>query len=160
MNTKDLYGQIIAAVLRILNQMNQMEDMPKSFGTDVQIHPSEIHTIAAIGDRPGCNISELAKELGIAKPSVTEIVQKIEGKKLIEKYKLPNNKKEVRIKLSPKGSTAYNGHAEFHAEMYSKIYSHMKKLPKESLNEFKAALDNISSFLDGEIREESKGENR
>lgn len=160
MNTTDIYGKIIAAVLRMLNQMNRMEDMPKSFGTDVQIHPSEIHTIAVIGNRPGCNISELAEELGIAKPSATEIVQKIEAKKLVEKYKLPENKKEVRIKLTPKGSTAYKGHAEYHAEMYSKIYSHLKKLPEESLNEFKAALDNISSFLDAEIREESKGENR
>ena len=140
--------------------MNRMEDMPKYFGTDAQIHPSEIHTIAAIGNRPGCNISELAEELGIAKPSATEIVQKIEAKKLVEKYKLPENKKEVRIKLTPKGSTAYKGHAEYHADMYSKIHSHLKKLPEESLNEFKAALDNISSFLDAEIRKASKGENR
>ncbi|MBA7712956.1 hypothetical protein ES703_121950 [subsurface metagenome] len=61
MNRTEIYGQVIAAVLRLLNQMNQMENIPKSFRTDVQIHPSEIHTIAAIGDHPGCNISELAR---------------------------------------------------------------------------------------------------
>ena len=160
MNTKDIYEQIITAVLRMLNQMNQMEDMTKSFGTDVQIHPSEIHTIAAIGNRPGCNISELAEELGIAKPSVSEIVQKIEVKELIEKYKLPANRKEVRLKLTSKGSTVYNGHTEFHAEMYSHIYSHLQKLPEKSLNEFKEALDNICTFLDVKIQEGIKGENK
>ncbi len=157
MNKKDIYRQTMAAVLRMLNQMNQMEDMPKSFGTDLLIHTSEIHTIATIGDHPGCNISELAEELGIAKPSVSEIVQKIEAKDLIEKYKLPANRKEVRLKLTEKGSVAYKGHAEFHADMFSNIYSHMKKIPEESLNEFKAALDNISTFLDAKIQEGNKG---
>ena len=155
--TPDLYKQLIAAVLRLLNQLNQMEKTPQPFGTDIQIHPSEIHTIAAIGDHPGCNMSELAGELGIAKPSVSEIVQKMEAKKLIARYKLLKNRKEVRLKLTPKGLTAYKGHAEFHEEMYSEIYSHMKKLPKEALNEFKAALNNISSFLDAKMRDTTKG---
>ncbi len=138
--------------------MNQMEEMPKLFGTDVLIHTSEIHTIAAIGNRPGCNISELAVELGIAKPSVSEIVQKIETKDLVKKYKLPANRKEVRLKLTPKGEAAYKGHAEFHADMYSNIYSHMKKMPEESLNGFKAALDNISTFMGSKIQEGNKGQ--
>ena len=153
MNTKDIYEQIITAVLRMLNQMNQMEDMARTFGTDFKIHPSEIHTIVAIGNRPGCNISELAGELGIAKPSVSEIVQKIEAKELVKKYKLPANRKEVRLKLTSKGLNAYNGHTEFHAEMVANIHSHMQKLPANSLNEFKAALDNISAFLDMKIEE-------
>ncbi|MCK4515258.1 MAG: winged helix-turn-helix transcriptional regulator [Spirochaetaceae bacterium] len=160
MSTPDIYNQLIAAVLRLLNQMNQMEKTPKSFGTDVQIHPSEIHTIVAIEDHPECNISELAKELGIAKPSVSEIVQKMETRGLIEKYKLRKNKKEVRLRLTPRGRTAYKGHAEYHAEMYSEIYSHMKKLPRKSLGEFKDALDQISSSLGTEIPEERKGKDK
>ena len=160
MNTKDIYEQIITAVLRMLNQMNQMEDMARTFGTDVKIHPSEIHTIVAIRNRPGCNISELATKLGVAKPSVSEIVQKIEAKELVEKYKLPANRKEVRLKLTSKGLAAYHGHAEFHTEMVSNIHSHMRKLPVKSLNEFKAALDNISAFLDMKIKEKRRGKNK
>ncbi len=95
----------------MMHQMNRMEDMPKSFGTAVKMY-----TIAAIGDRPGCNISELAEGLGIAEPSVSEIVRKIEAKQLIERYKPPSNKKEVRMRLTSKGGTAYKGNAEFYAE--------------------------------------------
>ncbi len=160
MRTPDIYKQLIAAVLRLLNQLNQMEKTPQPFGTDIQIHPSEIHTIAAIGDHPGCNMSELAGELGIAKPSVSEIVQKMEAKKLIARYKLLKNRKEVRLKLTPKGLTAYKGHAEFHADMYSEIYSHMKKLPEEALREFKDTLDQISSSLGTETPDTTEGESK
>jgi len=36
--------------------MNVMESLPRDFGVDVQLHPSDIHTIEAIGTTPKDNI--------------------------------------------------------------------------------------------------------
>ena len=152
MNASDDCGKIIAAVMKMMNQMNQLESTPKRFGTDVPIYRSEIHTVAAVGDNPECNATELAEVLGIAKPSVTEIVRKIEAKGLIEKYKHPGNRKEVRMRLTRKGVTAYGGHAEYHAAMYASIHAHIERVSAEALREFKTALDEINAFLTGELQ--------
>ena len=158
MNTTDSYGAIIAAVMKMMNQINQLESRPKRFGTDVAIYRSEIHTIAAIGAQPGCKVSELANALGIAKPSVTEIVRKLVAKGLIEKYQLPNNRKEVRVRLTPKGATANQGHTAYHADMYARIYAQMERLPAQVLVAFKASLDAINAFLTAEIGGISPGD--
>ena len=160
MSTVNGRGEIIAAVMKMMNQMNRLESRPRLFGTDVPIYRSEIHTITAIGDNPGRNVTELAEILGIAKPSVTEIVQKIEGKGLIERYKLPANRKEVRIRLTRKGVTAYQGHIEYHTDMYTNIYAHMERVPAKALHEFKIALDEINAFLDTEIRNTGERDER
>jgi len=158
MSNPPIQDQIISSVLKILNQMKNMEEIPRKFGTDIQIYPSEIHTVAAIYTKPGCNISELAEELGISKPSVSEIIRKLENKKLVERYKLPVNKKEVRLKLTTKGISAAQGHDDFHGEMYSRIRFHMDQIPGEALREFKGALDHINNFMAIKIRESEKGE--
>jgi len=158
MNNYPIQEQIISSVLKMMNQMNTMEEMPRKFGTDIQIHPSEIHTVEAISANPGCNISELAELLGISKPSVSEIIRKLEDKELVERYKLPVNKKEVRLKLTSKGTRAAQGHTDFHGEMYSQIRFHMDKIPDEALHEFKGALDHINNFMANKIRESQKGE--
>lgn len=156
MKEQVLEDQIIAAVLKMVNQLNRMEELPRTFGTDLPIHPSEIHTVAAIGNNRGCNISELAETLGISKPSVSEIVRKIEEKGLVERFKLPTNRKEVKLRLTEKGTAAYNGHKDFHREMYEDIRLHMEKIPHETLGVFKSALENICAILEMKIGEEVK----
>ena len=47
--------------------------------------------------------------------AVTQIVGKVAGKKLVERYKSAHNRKEVLVRLTERGEIAFRGHASRHA---------------------------------------------
>ena len=153
--TRD-HKNIISAVLKLANLINEFDKVPRKFGTDKSLYSSEIHTIAAIGDNSECNVTQLSKILGIKKPSVSEILKKLETKNIIEKNKKPENKKEIYLTLKEQGETAYREHLDFHKKMYSEIANHMDKLSSEMLEEFNLSLSEINLFLENELKREEQ----
>jgi len=111
------------AWIRILNKMDAMEKCPKDFGSGDLLHCSEIHTIMAIGRHKDINITQLAGFLGISKSAISQMINRLVSKDLVEKYQNPNNDKEILIRLTPRSTIAYLGHEQHHA----KIYAHMQQ---------------------------------
>src|SRR6056297_3476791 len=101
-NTKK-YQQLLESFFRIVNHFSVIERNPKKYGTDELFHKLEIHTIHAIGENPGINVTELAKWHGITKSAVSQVVKKLEKRGLIYRYNAPDNAKEVLFKLTDKG---------------------------------------------------------
>lgn len=129
----DDFSQISEKWIRILNKIDSEEKTPGDFGTGDLLHRSEIHTIMAIGDNPGINVTNLSETLGISKSAISQMIKKLERKKLIEKFIEPENKKEIRLFLSPKGKIAYLGHEQHHAKIFAKMHSKMSSLESSEL---------------------------
>jgi len=109
--------------IRILNKMEEVEKCPKDFGSGDLLHCSEIHTLMAIGSHKDINVTNLAGFLGISKSAISQMISRLAGKDLVEKYRDPDNDKEIRLRLTPRGTIAYLGHELYHA----KIYAHMQQ---------------------------------
>ena len=86
-----------------------------------------------IGKSPEINVTEIAKRKGVTKGAVSQIVKKLEKKKLIKKFKAPENDKSVFIKLTKKGRIAYENHELFHDKYDSKMIEKLKKMNYEQL---------------------------
>ena len=58
---------------------------------------------------------------------------KLLKKKLIEKYKLETNKKEVYFRLTEQGKVAYESHRKFHQDLCDKMIAYLKGLSPEQI---------------------------
>ena len=117
----ETYTTISDAFYRIISKFHEIEKIPRSFGIQEKLYPSEIHMIQAVGRKPGINVTEVAQYLGITKGAVPKILRKLEGKGLVVRYRDEANNKEVYCSLTAEGETAYRGHERFHAMLDKKI---------------------------------------
>ena len=66
------------ALLGIVTRFYELERQCSKFGTDVDIHLAEIHTIMAIYNNEGIHVGGLAETLGVTKGSVSELLRRLE----------------------------------------------------------------------------------
>ena len=100
--------QISSAWIRIMNKMMALEKNPRDFGSGDLLSSAEIHMIMVIGKNPGLNVTSISEELGISKSAVSQMVRKLEQKNLVERSQLPDNEKEIRLSLTPRGRCMKN----------------------------------------------------
>lgn len=107
-------------ILNTVIKFMSIDKITRNFGTDMPIYHSEIHMISSIAKHPGIHIGGLADHLGITKGAVSEVVKKLERKKLVIKETDKHNLSKLSIFLTEKGKTAYKNHMKYH-EIIDKI---------------------------------------
>jgi DNA-binding MarR family transcriptional regulator len=129
-------------MLKFHNGMSMLNKKPMDYETGYPLYKSEIHTIDFIGRHPELNISELAEEMGITKSAVSQIITKLNQKKLIMKKRY---KKEVLVFLTEEGVRAFNGHKKYHETQNQ--YSVFKKTEKYTPETKRLIADFISDYI-------------
>jgi DNA-binding MarR family transcriptional regulator len=120
----DLYYELMSTIRRLYVQIRDIENTPQYFNEiNLWLYPSEINTVAAIGKEPDVNVTELAGRIGVTKGAVSQIIKKLNDKKLVEKYHDENNKKEVLLKLTVKGNVVFQEHKNIHKVIDPQIRS-------------------------------------
>jgi len=147
MTKQETFKNIGETFNRIINKFSSIEKKPRDFGIGDLLYPSEIHNIEIIGRNPGINVTNLAKKLGVTKGAVSQIVNKLERKKLVAKFRGSNNEKEVMLKLQKKGQIAFDGHEAFHAKFYSEIMDEVDDISPEQIQFFQRVLDKIDKHV-------------
>jgi DNA-binding MarR family transcriptional regulator len=145
-NTK--YLSIIDKFNQMLNKFNQIEKNPRDYGTGMLLYPSEVHLIESIGKNPGINVTELANIHGISKAAISQKLQKLEEKELIQRFKDNCNEKAVLLKLKIKGEVAFKGHENFHSTMDAVLIRKINDLPSEYMETFERLIDEINTYAD------------
>jgi DNA-binding MarR family transcriptional regulator len=133
---------------RVVNKVNELEKKPYDFGIGEKLYPSEIHTIQAIGNNSGINVTALAQKLGITKGGVSQMISKLRKRGFIKKVRSMDNDKEVLLILTEKGQKAFSGHDKFHNDMYMDFVKYMKDISQEQIDMFKAILDKVDFYVD------------
>lgn len=85
----------------------------------IELYPSEIHTLVFIQDNIDNNMTTIAKRLGVTKGAIFKIIQKLEKKELLIRYKKVDNNKNTYFELTKKGILAYEGHEKFHKNFFN-----------------------------------------
>jgi DNA-binding MarR family transcriptional regulator len=142
---------------RIMNKMSRSESIPCSFGTSDLLFPSEIHTICVIGIMPGINITDLSVKLGITKGAVSKMAGKLVEKGLIEKYRNPGNEKEIFLRLTGRGTSAYLGHELNHQKAFAGIIREVEGMTGEQAAALFRFLEMVEDVIDTCIREKESG---
>ncbi len=129
----DDYQKIIDSMAALQYKINCNDKKPRSFGTSELLYQSEIHFIDAIGIDNEVNASQLSDKLHISNGAITQVADKLLKKKLIEKYKIEINKKEVYFRLTEQGKVAYESHRKFHQDLCDKLIAYLKGLSPEQV---------------------------
>jgi len=150
MDRETEYRNLFGKWTKIMNTMQELESRVTDYGTGDMLHPSEIHTLQAVGDSEGINVTGLAERLGITKSGVSQMVRKLGKKGLVEKIKKPGNDKEVILVMTEKGKIAYLGHERHHMkiqEIFNRELDTYDDKCVEFLSTFLSRVDEISEEL-------------
>ena len=102
--------------------------------SDVPVTISEAHMIEAIHKHPdGTNVSAIAPQLGIAVPTATVAIKKLEGKGFVTKLPCTEDGRRLIIRLTPKGTRIARAHQIFHHHMVRNISGHFSEDEKDVL---------------------------
>lgn len=134
---KEMLVELSDIFLRIVNRYNEIEKMPFSYGTDTQLHVSEVHTIEMIGNNPNINITRLSSMQGITKGAVSKRIQNLRSRGLVNKAISPVTENEVVITLTDKGSQVFRAHQHYSEKLNKNIAQLYEGLPNEILNDLK-----------------------
>jgi len=127
--------EIVHTLLEIMEKSTAAGKKAMHFGTNSLLHPSEIHMIASIAESQDPHIIGLAKELGVTKGAVSQIVKKLERKGTIKRNIDTNNRSKYLLELTPKGLLAYKEHIKFHQSVDSAFLHIFEKLPDDRIEQ-------------------------
>ncbi|RED48143.1 MarR family winged helix-turn-helix transcriptional regulator [Aestuariispira insulae] len=133
---------------QLITRANALENTPKAFGTDTLLHRAEIHTIQAIGLRPGQNLQQLADRMAVTKGAASQMVTKLVRKGLVKKDKGEDNRKEVLLNLTEQGWTGFHRHEAFHAYLHQVLLDHYGEALEQKMAELRGCLQELLSVTD------------
>ncbi len=132
---------------KIFNRIKSNDKRPRSFGTSCLLYQAEIHLIDAIEPGEGIMASDLARKMGVTNGAVTQLADKVARKGLLIKEKRKTNRKEVYLKLTKEGETAYHHHYQFHEALNSRLIAYMDALKPEEMAVLMGLLEIIDAYL-------------
>lgn len=88
---------------------------------DAQISPALIGVVEYIAAAPGCGIQEIAQELGLAAPSVSVSVRKLEDAGFVTRQPNPQDGRAVQLFLSPGGEDLHKRTHSFRCQKFERL---------------------------------------
>lgn len=153
--TEVKFREMMDLLEQIVTDYNLHHSGGRDFGSGNILYPAEIHTIQAIGDNQGITVTSLAGILGVTKATVSERVNKLSRRGLVNKARGVDNAKEVLLLLSEDGRLDYTGHVRYHDRLYELFCAHLEENPKKaikklsgSFREFLDVAEKVNSTLD------------
>ena len=153
---RDAFDRMQDHVLAIVDLINSGHKGGVDYGTGHLLSPAEAHTIQAVGDNQGLNLTSLARAMSVTKATMSERVKKLTRKGLLRKSKTLDNRKEILITLTEQGRLVQKGHEETHRKMFSLFAIHYGDKTEEQLELFNRAFsDYLALARSIEKREET-----
>jgi len=153
MDQQETYQELLETIMRVVNKFQAVHKIPRRFGIEEELYPREIHTIQAIGNLPGINVTDLAVKLGVTKGTMSPIVTRLVRKKLVTKYFAQTNHKERLLRLTPKGEIAYHAHEIFDRQLAIRLFDAFEEANRENLRFLKRFLQVGEAVLDEHLEE-------
>lgn len=147
--SRDLYQKW----MKLVNKLNESEKLPRNFGIESPLYPSEIHTIQVIGDFPDSNVRTVALNLGITPGAASQQISRLAKRGLIRKVRGKKNEKEVHLELTDLGRVAYDTHNIRHEVAYTRIVSRIGLISDEEAAFLERVLNAVKSVYDERIDE-------
>lgn len=148
-NIRDLYQ----VWMRLMNKLGESEKLPRNYGINELMTPSDIHLIQAIGANPESNIRTISDILGITPGAASQQVTKLAKRGLVTKNRGVKNEKEVFLSLTPLGEKAYRHHETLHEEIYQRIISRIDPLETKDIHTMKKVLQAMESVYEERLCE-------
>ncbi len=138
---------VIHVFEKTMNKYIATEKKPLDYGVGCLLYRAEIHTIDAIGGHAQINITGLSNYLGVTKSAVSQMIDKLVKKGMVNKHVLSKSDTEVALSLTDNGKQVYAGHAAHHKEFYHAIDQILATVPEEDIKVFCEIMNKLDSLL-------------
>ena len=135
-------------LLRVVYKMMELDKTVRKYGTNSNIHVSEIHMIQQIHELGGAYMMEIARNLGITRGAVSQIIAKLVKKGLIRKVDDPENKLRRVPVLTEKGKTAYEYHEMYHRRFNYRVDAVLDSEKPEEMETIRNFLLRVEQIAD------------
>lgn len=140
-------------IARAMQKAAQSEKIPRDYGTGHKLSNTEIHTLCLIVAHPETNVTQLAEILAVTKGAVSQTIKKLEQKGLVERYRSPENNKDVFLHATKLGEVAYHGHEAHHARADADLVNTLKNLSDEQLAFLQDIMDKLEQTAENLLKE-------
>jgi len=144
---QDDLTELLPTLDRVVSRLATIQQTPRSYGTDVHLYSTEIHTIQAIGEMEDASLTCLAKHMGVTKGAVSQTIAKLADKGLLVKRPAPGNAREIRMELTSLGRTAHRHHEVFDRRILSAIEAYCGSETPEKVNLYLEVLRDFEAIL-------------
>ena len=143
---KGKHGTLNNLFVEVYNNVINVEEKFVRNSHKFQLSIREMHMIEYIGANgiQGHNISEIANYLGVAKPSVTVAVNKLEKKGYLSRINCEKDGRVVHVCLTPKGKIIEKYHQMYHSILATELE---KQFTEEEMSVLGRAVEKINSYF-------------
>lgn len=137
--------QINDYLVQIFNEVLIIEEnsLKKSEFSDLSI--KEMHTIEAIGLEGDLSSSQVAEKISVTKGTLSVSIQNLVTKGYVERVRMKEDRRVVKLKLTKKGKLLFRLHRKFHLDMVRDTLNDLDDKEAEILTK---GLANLHNFLD------------
>jgi DNA-binding MarR family transcriptional regulator len=139
-----LYVKVNKLLVEIFNDILYIEQHSLRQGKLSDLSVTEIHTIEAIGVDRNRSMSEVASALNITVGTLTTAINRLISKGYVERKRIEEDRRVVKIDLTKKGQFAYRLHERFHHEMIKNMMSDFSEAEDHAMIQ---ALEKLSAFF-------------
>ena len=132
---------------QVVTKMGSLHSPAQDFGTGVPLYRAEIHTIRAIGEIPGINVTRLAEKMRVTKGAVSQTIAKLVRKGLVRKTYAEDDAKEVHLELTNLGRIGFHRHRQFHMEIFDTVREYFGDGFRTKLEIFTTAMTDIKRIM-------------
>ncbi len=138
---------MMTAMMDFVDKVNESHAGGVDFGVKQPLFPAEIHTVETIGDHQGISITELARFLGVSKPTISERVKRLIAKGVIQKKGNASDAKAVTLWLTPDGEIAYSRHEALHKQMYDSFCDYFGEESRQKISSFHSTFKELHEMM-------------
>lgn len=108
------------------------------------IPPSHLKVIFTLSHTGPLSLSQLANTIGISKPNLTPIIDKLIEKDFVNRYEDPNDRRKLTVVLTKKAEELRNEQSEKFKTM---LQPKLSNLPAEDLDSLEYMLEKIMPII-------------
>lgn len=128
----------------MVNMAMKMEDRAVKTLSARDLSVAEIRTLEAIGLDSAKSMSQVVQSLNVSMGTLTAAVNKLVGKDYVERFRIPQDRRVVKIKLTDKGRRAVEEHNQLRRRM---VRQAVEDMDAEEVDMFIDGMVNISQFV-------------
>lgn len=128
----------------IFNDILTIEQNALKEGSFSDLSITEIHTIEAIGMYVARTMSEVAADLKITVSTLSIAINNLVKKGYVERKRIEEDRRVVKIQLTKRGKLAYRIHSKFHSNM---VIETIEGLDESEENVLVNSLEKLNKFF-------------
>ncbi|MDN6968475.1 MarR family transcriptional regulator [Oenococcus sp. UCMA 17063] len=156
MNKAEIINELVGHYESSVHLYNDLEKTTYNYGTHIDLYPSEIHMIAAIGRKKDSNLNQLAESLAITKGAVSKMVQKLVKKGLVTKKFAVNSENEVAVNLTAIGKIADENRKLYRSDLNKRISNIYMSVPEPTITQLQEISQKTEKLFQELVNERKK----